>query len=53
VAFTLVLVPFAACRDKRYTVRDFTFEASKFADEESRKSADSSEFSRLQQLLTK
>jgi len=41
-----------ACRDKRYTVRDFTFEASKFADEESRKSADSSEFSRLQQLLT-
>ncbi|KAL3925917.1 MAG: hypothetical protein SGPRY_003537 [Prymnesium sp.] len=41
----------AAARDKRYTVRDFTFEAGKADAEDVKKLADTDEFNRLQRLL--
>lgn len=45
------LMSCAAARDKRYTVRDFTFEAGKADAEDVKKLADTDEFNRLQRLL--
>jgi len=41
-----------AAREKRYTIRDFTFEKSKAEDDVQKKDADQAEFARLQGLLT-
>jgi V-type H+-transporting ATPase subunit C len=42
----------AAARDRRYTIRDFSFEATKQADEAAKKETDKAEFDRLKGLLT-
>jgi len=41
-----------AAREKRYTVRDFTFEPAKQAEDEGKKEADTADFNRLNGLLT-
>ena len=40
-----------AAREKRFTVREFVFEASKAADEGAKKAEEQEEYNRLQRLL--
>ena len=52
VAHVPSLVRPAAAREKRYTIREFTFEATKAADEEAKRYMEEKEHDRLKTLLT-